>query len=231
MIHQFGQRTILFDSDGYRLKGHLHLSGQPDAPLVVGSHGFLSDGNSPKLAALANQCNRCGIGFFRFDHRGCGQSEGVFEAGASVTARRNDILNAIDALKEMGFAKNGLGLFGSSMGGAASLAAAMATQIDAIVTYAAPIQIPSSQPTHEKDTALRFDVDFDFTNIHDILVLHGDADTVVPISHGREIYAQSKRPKQMILQKGGDHPMSNPHHQQAFVREAVYWFRASFERI
>jgi dipeptidyl aminopeptidase/acylaminoacyl peptidase len=29
----------------------------------------------------------------------------------------------------------------------------------------------------------------------------------------------------MILQKGGNHPMSNKKHQKDFLREAVSWFK------
>lgn len=230
ILHRFEQRPVYFDSDGYQLTGRLHLPGQPDAPLVIGAHGFLSDGNSPKQLALALQCNRCGLGYFRFDHRGCGHSEGPFDAGASVTARRNDILSAITALKRMRQGRNGLGLFGSSMGGAASLAAAMATPVDAVVTYAAPIRIPTSSTVRNPDGGLRFDLNLDFSRIHHILVLHGNADDIVPISHGFEIYERSCRPKRMIIQKGGDHPMGNPMHQRAFIREAAYWFLAWITR-
>ncbi|MFH0725253.1 MAG: alpha/beta fold hydrolase [Pseudomonadota bacterium] len=229
-------QTVYFASDGYRLKGRLHLPSEPNPPMVIGSHGFLANRHSPKLIALAEQCNRCGIGFFRFDHRGCGESEGSFDSGTSLRGRCNDLLSAIRTLGELGHAKSGIGLFGSSMGGATVLSTAGRFPVAAIVAYAAPIQY-LSHPDGLPDTVeaqqlrsggIRFDAPLDLSALHHLLVFHGDVDTVVPISHGQALYQQAKRPKRMITQKGGDHPMSLPAHQSAFVRESVYWFKRCF---
>lgn len=225
-------QTVHFHADGYQLKGQLHLPQRLAPPLVIGSHGFLANSRSPKLLALARQCNRCGLGFFRFDHRGCGESGGSFEAGTSLRGRRDDLIRAIRALRGMGHAQNGVGLFGSSMGGATALAVAMEMPVDALVTYAAPLRSPRADPpaqsSYESDGSagnrIRFDIRLNASSAHHILILHGDADTVVPLGHGQEIYQQAKRPKRIIIQKGGDHPMSLPAHQKAFIREAVFWF-------
>jgi uncharacterized protein len=233
--------TVYFPSDTYRLKGQLHLPPEPNPPMVIGSHGFLANRHSPKLIALAECCNRCGIGFFRFDHRGCGESEGSFESGTSLQGRCNDLLSAIRTLRERGHAaKSGVGLFGSSMGGATVLAAAGSLPVAAIVAYAAPIRYlshpdasrsasPDSVEAHQlQNPGIRFDAPLNLSAIHHLLIFHGDADTVVPIRHGQALYQLAQRPKRMITQIGGDHPMSLPVHQQAFVREAVYWFKRCF---
>lgn len=204
--------------------------------MVIGSHGFLADRHSPKLLALAEGCNRCGIGFFRFDHRGCGESEGSFDSGTSLLGRVNDLLSAIRTLQQMGHATSGIGLFGSSMGGATVLATAGQIPVAAVVAYAAPIRYlshpdgpPGTPGAHRRqDSGIRFDTSFNLSALHHLLIFHGDADTVVPLRHGRDLYELAKRPKRMILQKGGDHPMSLPAHQRAFVRESVYWFKSCF---
>ena len=231
--------TVYFASEDCRLKGELHLPPEPAPPIVIGSHGFRANRNSPKLLALADRCNRCGIGFFRFDHRGCGESEGSFDSGTSLRARCTDLFSAIRTLQQMGHAKSGIGLFGSSMGGATVLAAAGQIPVSAIVSYAAPIRylthsdIPSrtSETLRQQNSGIRFDTQFNFSAIHHLLIFHGDKDAVVPIDHGRDLYQLANRPKQMIIQKGGDHPMSLPAHQSAFVREAVYWFKRCFAEI
>jgi dipeptidyl aminopeptidase/acylaminoacyl peptidase len=228
--------TVYFDAENYQLKGELHLPPDPDPPMVIGAHGFLANRHSPKLLALADLCNRCGIGFFRFDHRGCGESEGSFDSGTSLQARCNDLLGAIRTLQRMGHAKSGIGFFGSSMGGATVLAAAGQIPVTAIVSYAAPIRYishpdipPGTAETHrQQNSGIRFDAQFNFSAIHHLLIFHGDRDTVVPIDHGRDLYQLANRPKRMITQKGGDHPMSLPTHQRAFVRESVYWFKRCF---
>ena len=75
----FRQENISFNSDSLKLKGVLHLPDDGQPPVVIGSHGLYSSGSSPKQIALAEQCNRLGIAYFRFDHRGCGSSQGEFE--------------------------------------------------------------------------------------------------------------------------------------------------------
>lgn len=236
-------QTIHFYADGYPLKGQLHLPPRAVPPMVIGSHGFLANSRSPKLLALARQCNRCGLGFFRFDHRGCGESGGSFEAGTSLRGRRNDLMHAIRALQHMGHAQNGVGLFGSSMGGATALAVTMELPVDALVTYAAPLRNPladapppPAQPLYKcdgpqdsekrpaTDSRINFDVRLNASAAHHILIFHGNADAVVPVGHGQEIYQQAKQPKRIIIQKGGDHPMSLPAHQRAFIRETAFWF-------
>ncbi len=74
-------KDISFFSDGFKLKGYLHLPSTNRPPVVIGSHGLYSSSSSPKQIALADQCNRFGIAYFRFDHRGCGGSEGKFGEG------------------------------------------------------------------------------------------------------------------------------------------------------
>jgi alpha-beta hydrolase superfamily lysophospholipase len=69
---------IMFSSDGLCLRGTLHRPSCDLPPVVIGSHGLLSSRRSPKQIALANRCCRYGMAFFRFDHRGVGDSQGPF---------------------------------------------------------------------------------------------------------------------------------------------------------
>ncbi len=89
------QIEIHFISDSLRLCGILHLPLQKNPPVVIGSHGLLSSGNSPKQIALAQICNARGIAYFRFDHRGCGKSEGDFASVTTFKGRCTDLACAI----------------------------------------------------------------------------------------------------------------------------------------
>ena len=230
----FIQEEISFNTDGLKLKGVLHL---PDTiertPVAIGSHGLYSSGNSPKQIALADHCNRLGIAYFRFDHRGCGRSEGEFDRVTSLEARCRDLIAAVVAINSRIDTGDRLGLFGSSMGGTVCLSTAARLTADAVVTCAAPIRSnltgnPSEISRAEIvfDAAKRqFDIKEGLSNISNILIFHGDADDVVPVSHAGEIYKLAHKPKKLIIQKQGDHPMSNVEHQKAFVREASQWFR------
>ena len=225
--------NIRFSADGLKLSGVLHLPVDKRPPLVVGCHGLLSSSNSPKQIALAEHCNRLGIAYFRFDHRGCGSSEGAFDLVTSLEGRCRDLAAAVEAVTSKIDTGGCLGLFGSSMGGTVCLSMADGLAAEAVVTFAAPIrsdlkgsQLESSRTEIVLDTAgHRFDITRRLAAVRNILIFHGDADNVVPVDHAREIYSRAGQPKKLIIQNRGDHPMSNAAHQKEFVREAARWFK------
>lgn len=231
-------REITFLSDGFKLKGNLHLPATERAPVVIGSHGLFSNRNSPKQIALAQRCNRLNIAFLRFDHRGCGESEGNFEEVTSLEARCHDLLGAIDLLKICEDTSDRIGLFGSSMGGTVSLLVASEIEVSTIVTVAAPVRSQplrnalgestklNSQETTSKANKNQFDITEKLSKISNILIFHGEADTVVPVSHAHEIFKRVGEPKRLIIQKCGDHRMSNINHQESFIHEASLWFKS-----
>jgi alpha-beta hydrolase superfamily lysophospholipase len=201
----------------------------------------LSSSDSPKQIELARRCNAFGIAFFRFDHRGCGQSQGDFAKVTSLSARSRDLLAAVRLMRENVDTGNRVGLFGSSMGGATCLSAAAEARVESLVTFAAPVRSRSINGTietqHHPDGApsqldkldLEFDISDKLADIHHILIFHGEADNVVPFSDALEIYRKARNPKKLIRQPGGDHLMSNQTHQKQFIRQAALWFKSFFE--
>jgi len=230
---------INFMADGFGLRGTLHLPQAPSPPLVIGCHGLLSDRMSPKQIALAEVCNRLEMAFFRFDHRGCGESEGRLEMHTSLDNRCSDLLHAIRHLANRADLGKRVGLFGSSMGGAVCLRAAGHMNIAATVTFAAPIRSralktpsrPAGADTERAPIAAVLREDFDLgpmlSKVRNILIFHGEADDVVPVVHAHEIFQQAAHPKRLVLQPGGDHLMSDPRHQAEFIRAASEWLNKS----
>ena len=231
------QKNITFFSGGYRLKGVLHMPDIIRPSVVIGSHGLLSSGDSPKQIALARQCNKIGLAFFRFDHRGTGQSEGDFYEVTTLQSRCEDLSSAVRLMQERDETGDNIGLFGSSMGGAACLCTAREFNIGAMVVFAAPVRsLPivdaaaSSDEISMKDLQfykknLNFDLSDYLDELRNILIFHGDADKIVPPSDAEEIFLKAAKPKKLIMQKGGDHPMNDPAHQTEFIKEAAAWFR------
>jgi alpha-beta hydrolase superfamily lysophospholipase len=234
------QKNITFRSNGISLRGILHHPGIPLPPVVIGSHGLLSSSNSPKQIALAKACNTHGIAFFRFDHRGCGKSEGDFKEVTSLPARCNDLISAIKTIQLRKDTNDRIGLFGSSMGGAVCISAAAHFDIDSLVTFAAPVRTASiTESRSNPDDSDSMDSTFDkkklqwdlsgrLENLHHILIVHGDSDQLVPVSNAYEIYEKSGNPKKLIVQKNGDHSMSDKRHQEDFVLNAGLWFKNCF---
>jgi alpha-beta hydrolase superfamily lysophospholipase len=203
---------------------------------VVGSHGLLSSGSSPKQIEMARQCSLNGMAYFRFDHRGCGQSEGVKADAADFNGRCRDLQCAIVFLRKNYDLTPKTGLFGSSLGGAVCLSVAAATNIHALVTVAAPLDSGSLIDSARgvvpaglsADLALsprfRFDLSENLSGICNLLIFHGENDSVVPVSHAWKLYEKAGHPKKLVIQENGDHVMSLALHQKSFMQESILWF-------
>lgn len=228
------EETIRFLADGIPLHGTLHLPETPDPPVVIGVHGLLSTGDSPKQLALAERLNRWGIAFFRFDHRGCGRSQGKFSEVTTFDGRCRDLAAAIQAIFSRISPDRPLGLFGSSMGGAVCLAMAGAYDIRAVVTLAAPVRLSSIRVPlgYENDPALagmnarqmEFDISNQLARIKNLLIFHGDNDQVVPFGNAEEIFKKTGHTKKLVRLEGADHPLSEPTHQKIFLEQTADWF-------
>lgn len=230
------QETLWFQSGNFRLHGTLHLPDREKPPVVVGAHGLLSTGDSPKQIDLAKKCNAAGIAFFRFDHRGCGKSQGDFRLATTFAGRVRDVAMAVDTLQKSGKTNGRIGLFGSSLGGAAVLAAAKTLAPCAVVTVAAPIRADAIAAPYINDAAnsgalqslRREDLDFDISGripaVSGLLMFHGDADNIVPYENARRIYELAGSPKELIRLENGDHPMSNETHQALFLKTSTDWY-------
>jgi len=227
------QHDVSFSCDGLKLTGILHLPGGRRPAAVIGSHGLFSSSSSPKQIALAEECNRLGMAYFRFNHRGCGSSEGEFERVTSLNARCRDLIAAAETIGSRTDTGDRLGLFGSSMGGTVCLSVSGQLAVNAMVTFAAPVRSDlSGSPSKMSRSEIvfdaagsRFDISGKLSEIGNILIFHGEADDVVPVSHAREIYDLARQPKKIIIQQQGDHPMSNQQHQLEFVRAASAWLK------
>jgi fermentation-respiration switch protein FrsA (DUF1100 family) len=67
--------------------------------------------------------------------------------------------------------------------------------------------------------------------VRNILVVHGEADDLVPLTHAHEIVDQAGEPKRLLVQKGGDHIMSDATHQAEFIREASLWLSNGLKHV
>jgi uncharacterized protein len=227
------EKPISFVSDGLKLSGVLHPPDAPPVAVIVGCHGLKADKHSPKQLALASRCMAERMAYFRFDHRGCGASEGVFEEHTTLANRRADLIAAVQTAKRATGADLPIGLFGSSLGGTVCLAAAQEVNPFAVVTLAAPIQsrsvrMPADSPASLINdlvaNRLSFDIRPSIRSIHHILVIHGSADETVPTENAHSIYDLARPPKEKIILPNGDHRISERSQQNRFIDTAVRWF-------
>jgi dipeptidyl aminopeptidase/acylaminoacyl peptidase len=55
------------------------------------------------------------------------------------------------------------------------------------------------------------------------LVLHGDADAVVPVEEAYELHASLAGPKRLSILPGGDHRVSHPGLMERALKESFDW--------
>ena len=231
------EQTIHFDAEGYKLTGTLHLPDGPKPPVVIGCHGLFANRNSPKQVGLAKACNAHGVAYLRFDHRGCGESQGDFSAVTSLTARCQDLHQAVALMQHHPLVGNQAALFGSSFGGAVVLAYAAQHEVPAVITYAAPLNSAAIRRANIRDNqghrpqsalltdALAFDIASELEQVSNILIVHSQNDETVPVEHALQIHARVAPPKTLKIFEGGDHCMSNPQHQQQFETLFLDWLK------
>jgi uncharacterized protein len=236
-----------FTVDSFTLVGELFLPPRPTPPLVVGSHGLEGSRRSAKQQVLSRLLPENGMAFFRFDHRGCGDSQGSFTSDTSLAKRTNDFVAAVGHVLNLKMTSRHLGVFGSSMGGATCINAWQKLgKTQALlcggVLCAAPVKSRTIQniPTRANDTRPALPLDFFKKNLlfdlqdrakalHHVLLFHGDADQVVPVSNAHAIFDRIQAPRQCIIQKGGDHQMSSSYHQAEFETQALAWYCKIFD--
>jgi alpha-beta hydrolase superfamily lysophospholipase len=236
---------IKFTVQDLILTGVLHLprtTGSP--PLVVGSHGLEGSKNSAKQQALSVLLPENGMAFFRFDHRGCGTSQGDFLTQTSLETRTQDYVAAVTHVLGLGLTGQSVALFGSSMGGATCINAwkpleDQGISICAGVICSAPVvsaTIHKVPPTATgRNLPLRFFVENLIFNLldrardlHHLLIFHGDADDVVPVENAHNLYHRARSPKKIVIFPKGDHQASSTAHQAAFEKETLAWLLQAF---
>lgn len=240
------EKQIEFRSQGFALKGVLHLPEVKNPPLVVGSHGLEGSKESAKQMVLSRLLPKMGMAFFRFDHRGCGESRGDFVNDTSLEKRTTDLIAAITHVISLKKTCDKLGLFGSSMGGATCIngwdrIASLPVHLCGAILCSAPVKSRTIEniPVHANDNRpalplsffkenLLFNITGKSEQLHHILLFHGDADDVVPVSNVHQIYAGAKKPKRLIIHTNGDHQMTSKKDQAEFEKEAPAWFQKCF---
>ncbi len=119
------EEQVTFVSGSLRLAGVLHL---PDAaaagnpvPCVMVLHGFATNKDAANVTGPVRMLNEWGCAAFRFDMRGCGDSEGTY--GRVIALEQvDDTRAAMDYLQSRPeIASDQIGVLGSSFGAAVAL--------------------------------------------------------------------------------------------------------------
>jgi len=241
--------TISFkNSRGDTLSGVLHHpAGTKTNGAVILCHGMESDKNSDKLVFLSQALAERGLLTLRFDFAYVGESSGRFE-DITYSGEVDDLKAAYALMQNRQPGKTAL--LGSSMGGSVALLfAAQEPTVAALVTVAAPVH-PENFPrrilTREQihkwreqgftiyngqrlnvsllEDLQRIDVPASARKINcPVLILHGDADEVVPVEEAYELHGCLPNSKRLTILRGTDHRLSDPVILQSAITEALDW--------
>lgn len=243
------ETTISFrNSRGDRLIGVLHhpTAGIPGGGVIL-CHGMDSGKNSGKLVSLAARLAGAGVTALRFDFSYAGESSGTF-ADITCSGELDDLKSAYAFMRHVGVEK--IAILGSSLGGTvAVLFAASQPELAALVTIAAPLH-PVNFPRRvltEAQIAQWRERGFVVYNgrrlnvclLDDLegldlpaaargvacptLVLHGDADEVVPVEEAYELHACLGGTKRLSILGAGDHRLSDPALMCRALTESLDW--------
>jgi dipeptidyl aminopeptidase/acylaminoacyl peptidase len=230
-------KEIRFQADGLELVGELHIpSGDRMHPALCICHGIPAAPPNPTDKGYSLLAQRfCQAGFITliFNFRGAGKSQGNLDM-LGWTRDSQAALDLLCSLKEVDQTR--ISLLGFSGGAAVSVyVAAHDPRVSSVTTCACPADFRSlSQRETPLDTIQRLrqigairDKDFpssieawqkgfelispidwiDRISPHPLLLVHGDADELIPVKHAHRLYRKAKEPKELKIIPGAKHKM------------------------
>ena len=193
-------------SDGVKLHGWL-IPGRVPTTLLYshGNGGNIS--NDERLASIQLLARQLGVGIFIYDYRGYGRSDDVRPTEDGLV---RDAIAARAALLREGVAPEHLIYFGRSLGSAVTVDLALAHPPRAVVLEAPIVSVRAMANHVIPGAGYLFRTRWDSINKVSrlrapLLVLHGDADEVVPYAQGRAIFDAAPEPKTFFTIRGGRH--------------------------
>ena len=185
-------------TDGAKLHGW-YLPGETGKPLVIFCHG--NAGNISHRVDNLRLLRELGLSVFIFDYRGYGQSEGKASEGGTY----DDMRGAINWLRIKGWSPEQMIYFGRSLGAGVALQLALEQPPAALVLESPFTSIKAMGQHHYPLLWLiagwALDARYDnLTKISQLkvplLIFHGERDSIVPQSMGKQLFEAAPQPKQ-----------------------------------
>lgn len=198
--------------------------------VIIGCHGHLGAKSQPKILGIGTGAWRAGHNVLLFDFRGRGESDPWPNTLISQEVR--DLLTAVDYVKTR-MPGAPIGVFGHSMGASVALLAAAREPAIRAVVADSPFATATEVVSHSIDSTLRFTLPagpllalvdligerrfgYRLHNVRPVdaapqlaprplLLIHGTADSLIPVEHGKQVFAAAGQPKELWLAEGAEH--------------------------
>lgn len=191
-------------ADGVQL--HAFWAPAPgDAPVLVWSHG--NAGNISQRLPVLQALQALGVGVLAYDYRGYGRSDPLRPTEDGVYA---DVDAAYAWVRARGVPATRVVLFGESLGGAVSLAAAQKHPVAGVALLSTFQSLQAVGRFHYGLVALAAGDAFDnLTRVAalrvPVLIQHGDQDEIIPVTHGRALATAAGARARYVELAGGHH--------------------------
>lgn len=220
---------IIVNTQGENLDYTFHDPGKKSRDILIIGHGVTGNKDRPFVVALAEAVASEGMAVLRFSFSGNGKSGGDFR-DCTISKEVEDLKAVVTAAVNNGYRVT---YAGHSMGGAVGvLAASKDERIRNLISLAGMVntknfydrEFGEEKPDEgcmweEPSCPLSSTYKNDMYTIGSVsamasevkvpwLLIHGDADDVVPIEDSREIFAHANEPKKIIEIPGANHVFS-----------------------
>jgi len=179
---------------------------EPGRPVIVYFHG--NGGNISYRAARVAYFQRHGCGVLMVEYRGYGGSTGT----PSEHALKADARLMLDRLAAKGYPSDRLILFGESLGSGIAVELASQRPVAALILdspYTALVDVAAERLPLIPVRLLMWDRFLSLPKIASVhaplLIIHGDADDVVPFAMGERMFAAANDPKSFVRLRGASH--------------------------
>ncbi len=232
------------------LSGTIHRAEDARGGILM-AHCFTCSSDLAVNVRIAKHLVDRGYHVLRFDFTGLGRSGGDFR-DTTFVSNVGDLVKAAQWMIDEGLGPTGM--FGHSLGGAASLiAAGKVRTVKSLVMLGAPgtadhlldhiatddLESIERDGCHEVELAgRRFPISKEFlddltayehgeatsTLGLSLAIIHSPDDRTVPISEGERLFAAARQPKAFFPLLGADHLVTDPAHARRVAGYAADWY-------
>ena len=217
---------MITNSQGEILDYTFHDPGNPSRDILIIGHGVTGNKDRPLVVTLAEAVSNEGMAVLRFSFSGNGSSGGDFR-DCTISKEVGDLKAVVTAAVKKGYRVT---YAGHSMGGAVGVLAAFSDdRIKHLISLAGMVHTKDfykrefgeekpdegcmwKEPSYPLSSAYRndmYEIDSVASKASEIkipwLLIHGDADDVIPIEDSRQIFALANEPKKIIEISGANH--------------------------